>query len=130
MFHFGTSSKGRKKKKERATKEPTCAKIAQVRQEVSFDSITSQILSSINDVQSLLQATESLALKVEDMAFGFNFLASYLFYSCQLCFEFASEGLIAILNGNGIIAFWIFRDVDVEAHDAACIDGFLIDDFA
>ena len=33
MFHFGTSSKGRKKKKERATKEPTCAKIAQVRQE-------------------------------------------------------------------------------------------------
>ena len=44
MFHFGTSSKGRKKKKERATKEPTCAKIAQVRQEVSFDSVTSQTL--------------------------------------------------------------------------------------
>ena len=65
MFHFGTSSKGRKKKKERATKEPTCAKIAQVRQEVSFDSITSQILSSINDVQS-----KRLAFSVETTIFA------------------------------------------------------------
>ena len=47
-----------------------------------------------------------------------------------LCIEFACERFLAILDRHGIAAFGIGRDVDVEAHDVACIDGFLIDDFA
>jgi hypothetical protein len=47
-----------------------------------------------------------------------------------LCFEFTSEGLLAILHSDGITAFCIGRDVDVEANDVASIDGFLIDGFA
>ena len=87
-------------------------------------------LLSINDIQSLLQGTESLTLKVVDIASHLWLLAPYLFYSSRLGFELAYEGFITIIHSDGIIALRIFRDVDVEAHDAACIDGFLIDCFA
>jgi hypothetical protein len=38
-----------------------------------------------------------------------------------LCIEFAYEGLIAILHGDGVMAFSVGRDVDVEANDTALI---------
>ena len=47
-----------------------------------------------------------------------------------MCLEFTSEGLLGVLHGDGIAACGVGRDVDVEAHDAACVDGFLVDDFA
>ena len=70
-------------------------------------------LSSINDVQSLLQG-----------------IVSYGFNSSRLCLEFTSKGLSAILHIDGVTAFGIGRNVDVEGYDAACIDGFLVDSFA
>ena len=85
---------------------------------------------SINDVQSLLQGTESLTLEIVDITSNlFRFV--YDFHnSCGLGIEFASERLLAILYGDGITAFRVGRDVDVEADDVACVDGFLVDDFA
>ena len=85
---------------------------------------------SINDVQSLLQGAETLALEIVDITSNlFRFV--YDFHnSCGLGIEFASERLLAILYGDGITAFRVGRDVDVEADDVACVDGFLVDDFA
>ena len=87
-------------------------------------------LSSINDVQSLLQGIESLTLEVVDSSSDNFLIVSYGFNSCRLCLEFTSKGLSAILHIDGVTAFGIGRDVDVEGYDAACIDGFLIDGFA
>ena len=85
---------------------------------------------SIYNIQSLLQGTETLALKVVDRRSGFHLIIYYGLNPCALGIEFACERLIAILYSNGITAFRVGRDVDVEANDVACIDGFLIDDFA
>ena len=57
-------------------------------------------------------------------------LISYFFNSCRLHFEFAREGLMAILHSYGVSAFCVGRDVDVEGYDTACVDGLFVDDFA
>ena len=75
-----------------------------------------------------MQRAETLALKVVDVTSNlFRFV--YDFHnSCALGIEFASERLIAILYGDGITAFLVGRDVDVEANDVASVDGLLVDD--
>ena len=87
-------------------------------------------LSSIDDVQSLLQGIESLTLEVVDSSSDNFLIVSYGFNSSRLCLEFTSKGLSAILHIDGVTAFGIGRDVDVEGYDAACVDGFLVDSFA
>ena len=51
-------------------------------------------------------------------------------YSCPLCIKLGGEGLVAILHGDGIAAFCVVGDVDVEANDVASVDGLLIDGLA
>ena len=87
-------------------------------------------LLAVDDVQSLLQGADSLALEVVDAACLLWPLTPCLFNSRRLCFELASESLLAILHCDGVAACGVGSDVDVEAHDAACIDGFLIDGLA
>ena len=87
-------------------------------------------LFSIHNIQSLLQGIEPLTLKVVDFSSNYFLIISYFFNSCRLRFEHTGEGLLAILHGDGVTAFCVGRDVDVEAYDAACMDGFLVDDFA
>ena len=87
-------------------------------------------LLSINDIQSLLQGAESLTVKIIDIMSDFALLICYGINSCHLCVEFASECLTAILHGDDVTAFCVGRDVDAEANDGACIDGFLVDNFA
>ena len=84
-------------------------------------------LLSIHDVQSLLQGTETLALKVVDMR---NRNANGNLDSCRLSLELANESLIAILNGYGVAAFCVGRDVDIEGDDSAGVDGFLVNGLA
>jgi len=48
-------------------------------------------LASINDVQSLLQGADALALKVVDAVFDLWLLACRLYYSCRLGIELAGE---------------------------------------
>ena len=86
-------------------------------------------LLSVNDIQSLLQGTEALTLKVVDVRFGF-YLIIYYFNSCRLSFEFASEQLIAILHSYSVTALCVGRDVDAETYDGASVDGFLVNGFA
>ena len=50
-----------------------------------------EYLLSINDIQSLLQGTESLTVKVVDIMSDFAFLICYCKNSCRLCVEFTSE---------------------------------------
>ena len=83
-------------------------------------------LLSINDVQSLLQGAETLALQVVDRGSDFYLIINYSFNSCGLRIEFACERLFAILHGDGVTAFCVGRDVDVEANDVASVDGFLV----
>ena len=85
---------------------------------------------SVDDVQSLLQRMESLTLEVVDNSSSIFLLPSYISNSCGLCIKFACEGFIAILHSDGVMTFRVGRDVDVEAHDVACVDGFLVDHFA
>ena len=85
-------------------------------------------LLSVHDIQSFLQRTDSLALQVVDITSWLSLLVLCFFNSRRPHFEFAGEGLLAILYGDGVASFWVSRDVDVEAHDGACVDGFLVDD--
>ena len=89
-----------------------------------------EYLLSINDIQSLLQGTEALTVKIIDIMSDFALLICYGINSCRLCVEFAGECLTAILHGDGVTAFCVGRDVDAKANDGACVDGFLVDNFA
>ena len=51
-------------------------------------------------------------------------------YACRLRIKLGGEGLVAILHSDGVTAFCIVGDVDVETYDVASIDGFLIDGVA
>ena len=57
---------------------------------------------AIDDIQSFLQAADALALEVVDMPANILRLTTYLCYPRRLYFEFASEGLTAILHSDGI----------------------------
>ena len=87
-------------------------------------------LLSVYDIQSLLQGAESLALEGVDMIINHFLVISHYFYSCRLCFELASEGLLAVLHSDGVTAFRIGRDVDVQTYDVACVDVLFIYGFA
>ena len=50
-----------------------------------------EYLLSINDIQSPLQGTESLTVKVVDIMSDFALLICYCKNSCRLCVEFAGE---------------------------------------
>ena len=84
----------------------------------------------IHDVQALPQRIDALALEVVDTSI-LEFFNSYIFLNPRRQrLKLARKRLVAILNRHGIAAFSIGRDVDVEAHDAACVDGLLVDGFA
>ena len=87
-------------------------------------------LLSVYDIQSLLQRTESLAFEVVDIASYLFRIPSHFHNPRRLCFEFACECLLAVLNGDGVAAFRIGRDVDVQAYDVACVDILFIYGFA
>ena len=87
-------------------------------------------LSPIHDIQSLPQGADALALEVVNTSI-LEFFNSYIFlYPRRQRFKLARKRLIAVLNRYGVAAFRIGRDVDVEADDAACIDGLPVDDLA
>ena len=73
---------------------------------------------------------QALPLEVVDTVACLWPLVLYLNNSRRFCFEFAGEGLTTVFYSNGVTAFCVGRDVDVKAHDATCIDGFLVDGFA
>ena len=87
-------------------------------------------LSSIYDVQSLLQGADALALEVVDSISYLFPLTSYLNNLRCMGIELGGEGFIAILHRNGITAFCVVGNVDVEANDVASVDGLLIDGVA
>ena len=87
-------------------------------------------LLPIHDVQALPQRIDGLTLEVVDTSI-LEFFNSYIFlYPRRQRLKLPSERLHAVLNRHGVAAFCIGRDVDVEAHDTACIDGLLVDGLA
>ncbi len=87
-------------------------------------------LATINDVQSLLQGADALALKVVYVSSYCFLMVCDCYNFCCLSFELARECLTAILYGDGITAFGVGRDVDVETYDVTCVDGFFLYGFA
>ena len=86
-------------------------------------------LLSIYYVQALPQGVDALALEVVNGSLSSEEGWGEA-YSRRLRFKLPSEQFITVLNHYSVTAFRVGRDVDVEADDAACIDGLLIDRLA
>ena len=87
-------------------------------------------LLPVDDIQTLLQGADTLALEVVDRTAGLFRIPSHFPYLRRFCFEHTREGLMAVLHRDGITACCVGGDVDVEAYDAGCVDVLLIVGFA
>ena len=73
---------------------------------------------------------EATTLEVVDTIPYFFLLILYCSNSCRLCQEFASESLLIVLHRNGVAAFCIGRDINVEGHDVGGVDALFINGLA